>query len=112
MFVKAARPVVVLPVKFRLGLAALPIGKVNAPVIVSPAFNTLSVAEPIRVAVIVPAEKLPPLSLATIVLTVLLLVMGKVVSTFRLLAPGVKVKELLVDVRSFQAAWDPPPNNT
>ena len=37
---KVDRPVVVLPVKFREGPAALPTGSRNAPVMVSPDFNT------------------------------------------------------------------------
>ena len=36
----AERPAVALPVKFREGLAALPAGSCNGPVMVSPAFNT------------------------------------------------------------------------
>ena len=37
----------------------------NEPVIVSPVFNTLSDAEPVKFAVIVPAEKLPDPSRCT-----------------------------------------------
>ena len=55
----AEKPVVVLPVNFNEGNAFVPAGICNAPVIVSPASNTLSDAAPVKLAVMVPAEKLP-----------------------------------------------------
>lgn len=45
----------------------------SVPVIVSPVFNTLSDAAPVRVAVIVPAEKFPEPSRTTILFGVLVL---------------------------------------
>jgi len=47
---------------------------VKVPVMVSPAFNTLADAAPVKLAVMVPAEKLPELSRATIAFAVLALV--------------------------------------
>jgi len=70
----ADKPVVVLPVNTNDGNAVVPAGNCNVPVMVSPAFNTLADAAPVKLAVIVPAEKLPELSRATIALAVLLLV--------------------------------------
>ena len=70
----ANNPDVVLPVNTNDGAAAVPAGSCNAPVIVSPAFSTLFDAEPVKLATIVPALKLPDASRLTIVLAVLALV--------------------------------------
>lgn len=66
------RPVVTLPVKLRDGIEAVPAGRAKFPVMVSPAFNTFPLASPVKEAVMVPAEKFPDPSRATMVLTVLL----------------------------------------
>ena len=74
----AERPEVVLPVKRKLGAAAVPPGNCKLPDIVSPALSTfneaLPVTFPVKFAVIVPAEKLPDASRATIAFAVLALV--------------------------------------
>ena len=67
----AESPVVVLPVNVSDGNAVVPVGSCNAPVMVSPAFKTLSDAAPVKLAVIAPAVKLPDASRETIVLGVL-----------------------------------------
>jgi len=72
--VAADKPVLVLPVNLSDGAAAVPAGNINVPVIVSPAFSTLLEALPVKFAVMVPAEKLPDASRATLVLAVLALV--------------------------------------
>src|SRR5205085_1302160 len=72
--VAADNPVVVLPVNTNDGAAVVPAGSCNAPVMVSPAFNTLFEALPVKLAVMVPALKLPDASRATNVLAVLELV--------------------------------------
>src|SRR4030095_11624656 len=72
--VAAEKPVLVLPLNLIDGKAAVPAGIVSAPVIVSPDLSTLSDAAPVtvptRFAVIVPAEKLPATSRATIAFAV------------------------------------------
>ena len=70
----ADKPEVVLPVKIREGANVVPAGSCNVPVIVSPALRTLAEAAPVKLAVIVPAEKLPDPSRATIVSVVFALV--------------------------------------
>src|SRR5579863_7563997 len=72
--VLAERPLVVLPVNTNDGNAVVPAGNCSAPVIVSPALSTLFDALPVRLAMIVLAEKLPDASRATIVFGVLRLV--------------------------------------
>src|SRR5256885_15268485 len=70
----ADKPVVVLPVNTNDGNAVVPAGNCSVPVIVSPAFNTLFVALPFNVAVIMFALKFPDASRATIAFAVLALV--------------------------------------
>jgi hypothetical protein len=70
----ADKPVVVLPVNTNDGNAVVPAGSCNVPVIVSPALSTFNDAAPVKLAVIVPAEKLPDESRATIAFAVLRLV--------------------------------------
>ena len=93
----AERPVVVLPVKLRLGAAAVPAANCRLPVMVSPVVSTfneaLPVTVPVRFAVIVPAEKLPDASRATIVLAVFVFV--AVVAEFATL-PAVLIVASLV----------------
>src|SRR6266404_4614028 len=80
--VVADKPLVVLPVNTNAGNAVVPAGICKVPVIVSPALSTfndalpvtLPVTLPIKFAVIVPAEKLPDASRATIAFAVLALV--------------------------------------
>jgi len=72
--VLADKPAVVLPVNTRDGNAEVPAGSCNVPVMVSPALSTLFDALPDKLAIIVPAEKLPEASRATIVFGVLRLV--------------------------------------
>src|SRR5213075_1090121 len=73
------KPVVVLPVKFNDGASVVPTGNVKFPVIVSPDFNTLFDALPVKFAVIVPALKLPDASRATMELAVFALVASVVI---------------------------------
>ncbi len=68
------KPVVVLPVNANDGNAVVPAGNCNAPVIVSPDLRTFNEAAPVKLALIVPAEKLPEPSRATIALAVFALV--------------------------------------
>ena len=63
-------PVVRAPLKFKAGDAVELFGKVRDPVIASPAFKTFNDDAPANEAVIVPAEKFPEPSLATIVFIV------------------------------------------
>ena len=70
----ADNPEVVLPVNTNDGNAVVPAGNCNVPVMVSPALSTLLDALPVKLAVIVPAAKLPEASRATIVLGVFVLV--------------------------------------
>ena len=84
----ADNPDVVLPVNTNDGKAFVPAGNCNVPVMVSPALRTLSAAAPIKLAIIVPAEKLPDASRATIALAVLRLV--AVVAEFATL-PAVEI---------------------
>jgi hypothetical protein len=80
--VATERPVLVLPVNLSDGDAALPAGRINVPVIVSPALRTfkdalpvtLPVTFPVKFAVIVPAEKLPDASRDTMAFAVFALV--------------------------------------
>ena len=67
----ADKPEVVLPVNTSDGNAVVPAGNCKVPVIVSPVRNTLSEAAPRRLAIIVPALKLPNASRATMVFAVL-----------------------------------------
>lgn len=93
----AERPEVVLPVKRKLGAAAVPPGNCKLPDIVSPALSTfneaLPVTFPVKFAVIVPAEKLPDASRATIAFAVFELV--AVVAEFEIL-PDVEIVANLV----------------
>src|SRR6266852_5015574 len=72
--VAAEKPVLVLPVNLIDGLAAEPAGIINVPVIVSPALSTFNDAAPVKLAVIVPAEKLPDPSRDTMAFAVFALV--------------------------------------
>ena len=103
--VAAEIPEVVLPVNLRDGAAAVPAGNCNAPVMVSPALSTfndaLPVTLPVRFAVIVPAEKLPDESRATIALAVLALV--AVVAEFATLPAVEMVANLLSVIAAFGA---------
>ena len=72
--VAADKPVFVLPVNCNDGAAAVPAGNVNVPVNVPPVRGRSNDACPVRLAVMVPAEKLPDASRATIALAVLALV--------------------------------------
>lgn len=60
------KPVPREPVNVSVGEDGFPTGNCKIPVIVSPAFKTLLVAEPESVADIIPALKFPEASLATI----------------------------------------------
>src|SRR5260221_10203267 len=84
----AESPLVVLPVNTSDGRAVVPAGNCNAPVIVSPALSTFNDAAPVKLAVIVPAEKLFDASRNIIVLAVLELV--AVVAEFATL-PAVEI---------------------
>jgi|SRR5579872_2884447 len=91
--VAAESPVLVLPVNCNDGTAAVPAGNVNAPVIVSPDLSTFNDAAPVKLAVIVPAEKLPDASRATIAFAVFALV--AVVAEFATLPAVLIVASLL-----------------
>jgi len=103
--VAAEIPEVVLPVNLRDGAAAVPAGNCNAPVMVSPALSTFNdaapVTFPVKFAVIVPAEKLPDASRATIALAVLALV--AVVAEFATLPAVLIVANLLSTIPAFAA---------
>ena len=76
----ADKPDVVLPVNTNDGNAVVPAGNCSVPVIVSPALRTLFEALPVKLAVMVPAEKLPETSRATMVLGVLVLVASTLIA--------------------------------
>jgi hypothetical protein len=91
----------VLPVNIKDGAAAVPAGNCNVPVIVSPAFNTLSDAAPIKLATMVPALKLPDESRRTMVFAAFKFV--AVVAEFATKPDAVKVANLPLAIAAFEA---------